>query len=817
MRSGSVLWFILVPSLFCAGFCAVLENNEEPGWAILAAEREALGALNGSTTFQTSTIDPAATELDLGSQIKPGLFAIDANTTKQTIFLIDGEASKSVTYVLNLRTSERVLSVLHVTNDSKVITTHSKQVREISGAPTARYNISLEHEFEGTVGVASYILHVTTSYARFIASGTFYVSGIVALIPGEGSSLVLASGIESPGLSFPNPDSVTLKNSSIGQLPLSIAYQEPGPDVMETFLSLGAVMGSAKFYVQDSGTESDAPLLKYNASECSSLTDVEKDESGYFIFQNPNCAIGFHAVSKELIINLNRERSGTAAITVSLPLLHAGEEMFETSINIFIGDPSVRKPVLLIDEGLNLVLDHYGSEEFSVKMYNTIRPAQQNNATGFYMDLPGGRYATIDFSRSIMTNPTQVIAFKTVTPGQEDATVLELIQAATDSYDEPYIDLTESLSNPNNDPGSTQNQTQSEDAQMPLNVGLLPEEADSETSVAVRVENDDALVNQMLHGTVMTESKMHDPTDFSKLHSHNSPPRAVLRKETTKDQSSNVYVVIPPKETPIRAVRSGQGTIRATIASQELTAIDSMETTFPEKLIVTMALEGYSIANFSEHKSQQIKMALLDNTVRINNGTEGEVRLVNLRNEGSMLIAELEVFVSGNNVEIADGLMKKEISANIAKEAYLAEDRVEIISAKASTFKDVPGNLAGGDSASTLASSSSGVIIAAIVILALVVAIPLFVLCFGFIVARRHQQDNEASDANMSDSTTAAAANSVAAGQLASPQTGTVTIARDEFGRGDDITNDSFKMQKELFKDGYFGDNKPSGRTAKED
>lgn len=809
MRSGSVVWCILVSILFCASICAVLEKSEEPGWEILVAEREALSAQDGSPTYRASTIDPAATELDLGSQVKPGLFAIDSNITKQTIFLIDGEASKSITFVLNLRISEQVLSVLHVTNDSKVITTHSKQIREISGAPTARYNISLEHDFEGTVGIASYILHITTSFARYIASGTFYVSGIVALSPSDGSSLVVVSGIESPGLSFPNPDAVTLKNSSIGQVPLSIAYQEPGPDIMETSLSLDAVMSSAKFYVQDSGIESDSPLLNYNASECSSVTDVEEDETGYFIFRNPNCPIGFHAASMELIINLNRERSGTAVITVSTPLLHAAEEMFETSINVFIGDPSVRKPVLLIDQGLDLVLDHYGSEEFSVKMYNTIRPAQPNDATGFYMDMAGGRYAMIDFSRSNMTNPIQVITFKTVTPGQEDEKVLKLIQATADYSDDPYVDLTE-LSNP-------ENSTQLEDAQMPLNISLLSEEADNDTSIAVRVENDDTLVDEMLHGTVITESDMSDSNDFSKSPSHNSLLRTVLRKETAEKQSSNVYVVIPPKEIPIKAVNSGQGTIRTAFASQELAKIDSGESTFPAMIFVTMALEGYSISSFSEHKSQQIKMTLLDEALKIKNGTEGEVRLIKLRNEGSKLIAEFEVFVSGNSVEIADGIVEKESSAQIAREAYLEESRLEIISAEASTFKDVPGNLAGGDNASTLTSSSGGVIIAAIVVLALVVAIPLFALCFGFIVTRRHRQEDNASDSNVSDSTTPAAVNLVPADQSASPQTGIANIARDGFGRGDDDTNETFKMQKELFKDGYFGDNKPSSSTTKED
>lgn len=809
MRGSSLLWFLLIPLYL--GHSAVLELNEETSWNQLVNESERIEVQNELALHDRSVVDPQALELDIGNDVKPGLFPIGAKSTKKTIFLSDGEASSGITYVLNLRSNEKLLSVVHVTNDSKVITSHSKRVREISDTPTARYNISLAHEFEGSVGVASYILHVTTSYARYLSSGTYYVSGIVALVDGKNSSLALVSGMGSPGLSFQDPGSVTLKNSHVGQVPLSIAYQAPGPDVMETSLTLTSVMKSSQFHVQDSGTDSEAPLLSYNQTLCGHLPEIQMDETGYFLFPHPECGIGFHTATGQLVINLNRERNGTVVVVFSIPLLTAHEEVFETSINIFVGAPKIKKPVLLLDTDLDLVLDHYGSEEFSMKMYNTIKPAQPHNATAFYMNLPGMRYATIDFHRSKLVNPIQTIIFKTVPPGQEDEKILKLLKGTLNPVSNyTFVNLTASLPHSSNTSGSEQETVTN--SHLPLNVNLSPDEAKEDTSVALRIEADVPLSEELYNDNMFIEGPIYDSGRKPQSFSEDIHQRIVLREDIIDEQSSGVYVVIPPNDLPIRAVSSGQASVRTALASKELAAIDTEESSFPEKVLVTMALEGYSISDFSEYKSEQIKTALLTEALALKNGTEGEIRLVKLRNEGANLIAEYEIFVSDSSVEIADGLVKPDIGTRIAKKAFLEEHRVEIISAMASMFKDVPGNLAGSGNGQTVASASSAALIAAIVILAFVVAIPIVVFCFGFIVTRRNQETEQSSDADGGGPRSAVMTDVVPADQTA----GTSPVVRDGFGRGDGVTSGSFQMQKEMLKEGYFGDNGPSATASEQ-
>lgn len=800
---------ILLSSLALFGFSdpaiATVVGTNEGARSPIAPNRKSTRDFEGAPFSSTSTDRDGI----LGT-VKAGLFPVGSNATVKTIFLIDGESSSSSAYVLNLRPNEKILSVLHVVNDSKIITSQSKHVREIGDIPFPRYNISIAHEFEGQVGVASYDLHVTTSFARYTSSCIFHVSGIVAFVNGRTSSVALVSGMGSPGLSFPNPDSVAIQNSSVGQIPLSISYQAPGPDVISNAPSFLIALKSAEIDIRDTRPESQLPLLNFNQSICGNMPTLTMDSNGKFLFPDANCGVGFHEASKKLVFNLNRQQSGNIVITISIPALFMGDEMFETSINIFVGSPVFRKPVLLLNKNLDIALDYFGSEEFSVQMYNTIQPALKHNATGLYISLPGMRYGEIDFEKSILTNPIQTIVFRTVPPSDEDEKIVSLLKNALAATNQSTTSRAEFVKLTSRSI-ITREEVLSKDGAVGSLEDAQKQIRDHDSTVHHGKPAERRLSSDLLEDTVLEESDAFAGFTYSRKLSPTSN-QPLMRMDTHSYEESAVFVVIPPREVPVRAVSSGEGTIRTEIAAPELAMVNPEESRFPEKIRVTMRLEDYSISGFSEHKSRQIREALLKEALQVQNGTEGETRLVKLRKDGSGLIVEYDVYVSGHSEEIANALMKKGVSAEIARQAYLEEHRIEIISAMAMTFKETTGNLLGSSGETAASGGSIGVLVAAIAVLSLIVAIPLFVLCFGVIVTRRHEQRENQSDRNSSEpaSPTRSPENTEQASVTGSP------LARDTFGRGDVTTSESFQMQKEYFQEGYYGDNTTSGENAKQ-
>ena len=788
----------------------MLETNEG---SILKQEEPKHEAFLNHEQFQLSArpigADPQSRDLDSGVQIKQGLFAVGTNATAKTVFLLDGEASSSTTFVLNLRSKEKLLSVVQDVNDSKIITSQSKNIRQIRNGAFSRYNISIVHEFEGSVGIVSSTLHVTTSYVRYSSSRIFYVSGIVAHVDRDNSSIALVSGMGSPGLSFPNPDSVTLQNSSVGQIPLAISYQPPGPDVFSNAPSLADIISTAEIDVKDSRPDAEVPLLSYNRTECGKVADVRKDANERFVFPDVRCGVGFHEASQKLVFNLNRQQSGNIVVSISIPALFIGDEIFETSINIFVGNPAVRKPVLLLDGDLRIILDRYGREEFSIQMYNTIRPAQPQNATAFYMTLPGMRYAEIDFNKSELLNPIQLITFVTVRAGEEDENVLNLLKGAS-------LAANQSLSHqPSVDQSNRASSTRADDISTVVNLDQMVDKqekrAQYKTAEDFKKTGDSRFSAALLEDTMLEKNNVDLGMTYRERLSRTIVQQPTMHITSGETEPSDVYVIIPPQDLPIRAVSSGEGTLKTEVASGRLAVVDAGKSMFPEKVRVQMCLNGYSISGFSEHKSNQIKEALLKEALAVNDGTDGEIRLTRLRNEESKLIAEYDVFVSSESEEIATALMEKGVGTRIAKDVYLEEHRIEIMSAMAMPFKETPGNLLGSNGNVAEAGNSVGVLVAAIAILSFIVAIPLFVLCFGVVVSRRHEQRERSSNDTEGGPIPPGENRPV---PMPDPTINT-PIARDNFGRGDATSKESFNMQKEFFQEGYFGDNKSPTQKPK--
>lgn len=707
-----------------------------------------------------------------------GLNALSGRSNRKTVLLQDGEASDTISFSLILKPGETLGKIVHVVNDSTIITGRRRRVQQIS---PASYNITLAHEFEGDVGVAKFILQISTSRTRYITMGTYYAAGVSFRIPDIEAQKGIVSGIGSPGLTFQNPEVASL-NSTVGQLPLYIDYQPVGPDVINVPPTLQDVLRTAQISVQNSDGES-IPLFDFTSSECRSFQRVEKDENGRFVFEDGKCDIGYNESSNLLVLNLNREGYGSSVVTLALPTIIVDGESQETSINVYVGKPDSVKPVVVIDNGVELVLDHFGSEEFKLLMYNTVSPAQESNASVYVMDLPGKRYASVDFEQSQMLNPIQEVSFKTLRPGKEDPAIWSSIQKALGLEPEssPEMDMdmqpTPEFSVPNRN---------LKDIVRGLN---MSSEAILKSD---KTYNSNGVYAYILPGgenSIIGIDAMRDTNNMSRY-------------------QSTVFVRFPKDENLTSAVSSGDGHIHTSFASDQLAIIRSVGSEDPEVVQINVGLAGYSLANFSEHKNQQISEFLKEDALEAAKGTTGDGKLVRLKATNMGLMADYDVNVSGNSTEIAEALSKDEtLPMRLADETYMDSSQLTDFSARAGKSRSLPDNVNGEQKIPSVVGVSQTAFAVAMVALALIIAIPLFALCFGYFVTRAHRSD-ESSDMSFADTTEAPIDGNLAVAVRADtpPSQG---IFKDDFGRADDEMKGSFKMQKELFKDGYFGDNNP--------
>lgn len=777
---------LLLATLFYFSSAAVLNNTEKQNW-------HPVSQYDSDAEYTHAIWEE---ELSDRSKTPTGLLALGGRSKQKTVLLQDGEASDTISFSLVLKTGEALKKVVHVVNDSAIITETRKQVRQIGGAPIPSYNITLTHQFEGNVGIATFLLQVTTTRTKYITVGTYYAAGISIRIPGVDSMKGIVSGMNSPGLSFQNPEVVSL-NSRVGQLPLSIDYQPVGPDVINVPPTLYDVLRTARISIKNSDASESVPLLEYTLAECGPLQTAEINTAdNLYIFQDGKCDVGFDESSNLLVLNLNRERSGSAVVEVSFPTINIDGEGYETSINLFVGKAMSVKPVVAVDSEFELVLDHFGLEEFKLPMYNTMEPDQKSNASSYLMDLPGNRYATIDFESSKMENPIQEIAFKTLRPGTEDPAVWRLIQKALNALEPEVSPENEMDLEVKPSPGS----------EVPVRTRPIKHVTDLEMNPNSRLN-----LSTLYHSDGSFSHFLSDEDSFFNL-------ETVKTMKENSSYQSRVHVQFPQNDFLTTAVINGQNLIRTSFASETLAVVKSSENSNKESVQVTLGLAGYTTANFSEHKNQQIGSFLKNNALNAANGTTGDVNLVKLETVDMSLVTSYDMKVSGNSTEIAAALLKDEtLLARLAEEAHMDISQITDFSARSSMVGENPSNVNGGDEATILSGITTSALVVAIVILVVILTIPLFVFCFGYIISRRRREGNEASDLNSADTTAAAidANSAIADPSIASPAM-SQGIVKDKYGRADDGENESFKMQRELFRDGYFGDNNPRPSTGQD-
>lgn len=784
---------VVLAALALTTFGAVLEKDTER-WISTStsagddiSSRHPVGLLEDPATVPKA-VSSLQESIDVENRL--GLQSVGNAPKKKTVLLIDGEASRTETFRVVLNTAEFLRSVVHTVNDSTIITTHSKHVQQITANPTAAYNITLTHDFEGTVGVSTFLLTVITTRTKYITFGRYYVSGIVAKTAAKNMSERIVSGMASSGLSFKTPDSVTLNSSYTGQLPLSIDYQQVGPDVSEKMMSLREVMLSAQVSIKQSESDELRPLMEYTSSECKSIQIVRKDNSGIFVFPKQNCGVGLDDVSGLLVLNLNREISGSAVIMISIPALVVDGEEFETSINVFVGKQGSPKPVVEVGRDLEIVLDHFGSEVVEVNMYNTIKPAQMRNATNYLMDLPGKRYAEVDFGSSRLLNPIQVIRFKTLKLGAEDPEVWKLIQMS--------LSGTEPLPSP--------------EQEMDLQIQLTPEPDIRTAQKVVDISSDIELWSD---NVVRAEIILQEGRDHSLFPQDSSLKTLVER--ATEDYASKVHVLFPPNKFLTTAVSNSHNPIRTSFASDMLAKTTPVETDPKKKYVkVSFLLADYSVDTFSEHKNQQIRDSLEKQAKSFEEGKNASVKLTTLKNKEESVIATYTIETAGNSSVLASKLSKDQaLPSNIAKDARLASSRISDVSVRAVTSTGGEANVNGDEGTTTLNALPINTIVFAVVVLSFIIAIPMFAFCFGYVVSRRHRQQRDASDLTSADTTGAAADASSIVPNTSVDGSVSPAPARDTFGRAE-VTDNSFKMERELFKDGYYGDNPGSSRHTGE-
>lgn len=712
----------------------------------------------------------------------------------KTILLVDGEAMETVSYRLELKPEEKLKNMFHVTNDTSIVTKHYEELKKIQQSPHTVYNISLTHEFEGNVGIVSFMLRIITSQRRYIVSGTFNVAGIVANIVTNGSEEI-ASGMGSKGLSFSSPREVSF-NSTVGQIPLSVVFQGPGSDTLSNQLSLSEIIQGSEVEINVSEGEENFPLLN---TICKAPQSVVQDGSGFYIFNNSSCGVGFDYENGILVLNLNQERGGSVAIEIMIPAITVRGEVFETVINVFVGKPTMPLPVVVSDEDIELLLDFYGNEEFSLNMYNTLSPPQKENASLYLVDLPNGRFARADFQRSRFEYPNQIIVFKTAAPGNENENMRQLLKGSATFMEYPNTRRMQAID-------EFQRRSIQEEVFLQAETpGRNPDMNIEETRYrhgnskwnpifgSVHVFGDVKSINALGHDLSLQDSSYTEATLKEAL------------EPTTHE--SKVHVLLPPSQNIVTAVNQNKRKIKTTFEPNTIASIKAATEDSDENVEVGLHLKGYSKSNFSQFKSDQISQSIERQVSDFANGTSGNATLVRLENDNGSLKLYYYIAVVGNSSQIAASMDKnRTVEESIANDARLSPGSITEISARSFHSRGVMNSANGVGVVDTISAPLGGGFIAAIVVVCCIILIPIAFICYGSFVNRRRREDMESSDMNSNDITGPGVRSNTP--EVEVEKKNSHEILRDEFGRlGEDDTQESFKMQKEMFKRGYFGDN----------
>lgn len=659
----------------------------------------------------------ATTRVSVAVTYRQFLNLTDSRGFDRTIAFTDGSASDIVTYELKLPLDEFITSLRHIPNDTSIITESNAAyvTHKLDGYRLE--NITLRHEFEGLVGPANYTLTLITNKGHtFMATGRYYITGVIGFRKNANRSQTAVSGISAPAITFESPNDVTLKHKN-GIVEVPIKYQKPGPDVTKNPPSLAEVMAKSQVQVTGRSIASKTNLV---SQACKKITQAFQRPNGVYKFLDENCGVGFHRKSGKLLVRLKFRETGYAGIFVTTPPLDPSGEASEASFRFIVKKPLTVQPILVMKQRLNMKLDHFGREIFTLNMKKTREPYQKHNATDYVVDLPGNRYARADMNLSTMNKGEQIITFVTVIPGQESEAVRKNLKNVLKNARRAVVPSPEADSSPQATPDGIVlgrrsaryevNERRRSVWDLPVDLGFglnfgMKMKRDAEMSPAPSVEIMDG-------------------------------------PDTSGEYGSNVHVMIPPVKSYQTANNVNKKPLLTEFAPDMLAQITTAEKD-PRKtyVSVSLVLYNYTTETFSDHKSQQLGSTLAD-IVSKESKTSTSAELVRKRKRRSDIIVTYRIFTAKKSSQIAGNMTKIDsgVAAEIAENSMMRKGTVAVFDAMVLPgFGDPNFNGAAGEGAS-LSGSTVGLIVAAIVALTLIIMIPLFVFCFGYIVTRRHAQ-----------------------------------------------------------------------------
>lgn len=664
-----------------------------------------------------------------------------------TILFIDGYAHDQLTYYLKLPQGERVQTAQTSSNNSAILTSSSAS---FISHPTHMYNIeniTLTNQFEGTVGVVTFLLEVQTNFNRsFNTSGTYFVTGLVGT-QGSTKNRSLVTGISAPSVTYENPDDV-LNSLPDNDVEIDLDYQPPGPDVtgqttpdsqnpnstpsMTTMPPnqtqpqtiemdpLDAALTGTGVQVQGETLGSSSQLVQWDPLKCHTLSFAKLIRPGTHYISNPYCGIAYDPALRKLLIRLRPGESGRATVVLTLPTVPGSTESLETTVRVYVKPPPVL-PELLLKNNTNIRFDFYGNEVFTLLLNKTRTPFQTENATDYVLDLPGGRYARADLSKSELNSTHQFVTFKTVPIGSENPKTVEKLRDNLMPEETPEVDATPTAYMDPVSP-SARDETQLQKTQ--------------KLSAVLRTIWDGPIVAKQDNGTeVMEESP--DPSNEN------------METVSKNRYFSGVHVAFP-SETKYRTAKNiDDRKLETEIASEDLAVLSSKVNGGSKSSVeVVMQLHGYAEHNFSEHKSQQIARTIGGMAQNFTEGGES-VELIKKQEMFQSLLVTFRVFVDHDAREAAKSYLLDEraFARAVAEEAMLPLKEVEVYDSRAMVGKGDPNySGAGGSAATGLSGATVGIIVVASVVLTLVLVVPIAAIFFAHLASRGQTPDEIARD-----------------------------------------------------------------------
>lgn len=703
-----------------------------------------------------------------GTTVSSGFMQIiDQKVSIRTVLLNDGYATDTANILLELPKGDTLHKVSCDNNNSAIVSNHAVTVNgcvvgkyglvtcsdyqhiEATYAGNSNYNtelyiyynITVVHYFEEQVGIIRSLFMASTVQKKkktLSIMMTYFVTGIIGYQILPSGKEVVISGFETDPLTFNSPLDVVLATDRDHLLHIPIKYQAPGPDIVLSnsvtgfkSSSIAVILSTLVIQIGGRTLGSTCNIIHHEHESCRTLT-LANYHNGRYKFQNDKCGIGYtlghsgNSYRMEILVKMNVFHYGHGSILLSSPIIVVNGENMETSIRINVKQAPPIRPFLLIERTYTFTVDYYGMEYFKMDVNNSLSPPQVANATDYLLDLPGTRYAWMDYSRCRFDMDVQTIAFISVKPGEEDFDLLKVINIHK-LYPNGNAGLALGSGQENGDMNGRQNPLRyvkklwkKYETKLKGIAPLILEEEFSDKEEKDDEEQADSSAEPSQEPIVLHESKLH--------------------------------VQVPPEKTYRVAGMKGNHILYTTVASKKLAIEKPQQLSYTQNHIRTsLVLYDYRFNNFSEHKSRQIARSLAGIIGRAMTPPQyiKDGDLTKLMQRSASIIATYDTEVVHNGSSISHGLTAQEndYRSVIERECMLRPGGVGVYDSQVLVAAG-GGNLHGsGEDRANLAGSTVGLIIGAIVGICLILGIPLFVLLFGYFLRRRRDAKQDAAAA----------------------------------------------------------------------